>query len=390
MLTPSRISAHAGPASKERVVEYLMYTFLAETLADGADLTGWHFPRQDGRWEAVSPTHRDLGWDTQALEQAIDAVGRVNSTALLILYRGRMVVEQYWRGWNADTAAVVASASKSVTAVLIGLAQERGFLSIDDTVSSHLEPGWSGAEPAHEASVTVRHLLSMTSGLMEDEQPGSPFSRLVAFAPPGSTWRYSSAAYYRLHRVLEAATGRSREAFARETLWDPCGMRRVFYTESRRSLSSTARDLARFAMLIMNHGMWDGHEVIGDKRYLRDMLSAGGPYKLYGYLWWLNGKDGGAEGPRPPSPDRMCSVPQWPPAEQDMAGRDPFCTKIWSAPADMVAARGAGGKCVFLVPSKQLIVIRHGLAPGAEVADRPAALENFIWDRLAPAFRWPE
>lgn len=161
-----------GPAEAADTSKlYTSSSMLVRLLPDENEsaLSSDYFPTLEHEaWEAVRPTHRSLNWDTAALDEAIDAIGSVDSTALLILYRGRIVVEQYLQGWNADTAATMASVSKSITAVLVGIAQEKGLLCVDDPVSAHLGEGWSGTDRDHEGHVTIRHLLGMTGGLTAD------------------------------------------------------------------------------------------------------------------------------------------------------------------------------------------------------------------------------
>ena len=80
----------------------------------------------------------------------------------------------------------VASVQKSVSALLVGIAQHQGLLRLEDPVGKHLGAGWSKASPEQEQAITVRHLLTMTSGLMDD---------LTFEAAAGTRWRYNSAAY---------------------------------------------------------------------------------------------------------------------------------------------------------------------------------------------------
>src|SRR6185503_9322276 len=102
----------------------------------------------------------------------------------------------YWGTGAADVARDIASCQKSVVSTLCGVARERSLLDLDDAVSAHLPAGWSAADRSDEAAVTVRHLLSMTSGL----DPRT----LTRVAPPGRRWAYNTAAYQKLRPVLEA------------------------------------------------------------------------------------------------------------------------------------------------------------------------------------------
>ena len=140
-----------------------------------------YFPSSDDSWETVSP--QSVGWDGEKLNAALALAGQRRSSGVVILHGGRILAERYWddpddsarylnmvTGRDSRGRAIedVASAQKSVVAVLTGMAQERGYLQIDDPVSHYVGAGWSKLAVSQEAAVTIRHLLSMNSGLATD------------------------------------------------------------------------------------------------------------------------------------------------------------------------------------------------------------------------------
>ncbi|MGD8600866.1 MAG: serine hydrolase [Gemmatimonadota bacterium] len=334
-----------------------------------------YFPPNDGPWERVDPA--SVGWDAAGLAQALEVAAARNSSGVVILLGGRILAEGHWtpedpsRGYanfvqgEDDEGRViedVASAQKSVAAVLTGLALERGLLRLDEPVGSYLGAGWSEASAEQESRITVRHLLTMTSGLDED---------LTFQAEAGSRWFYNTPAYHNVMRVVEAVTGRDRNDVTREWITDELGMRHSEWTLRAwadpaigAAFSTTARDLARFGLMIQAGGRWGDRQLFQDESFLRDMLSPSQSLNpSYGYLWWLNGQafsraaNAGAtriEGPLIPA-----------------------------APADLVAMQGALDRKLYIVPSLDLVVARLG---DSGVADG-VGFNHAFWEALMRARR---
>ena len=147
-----------------------------------------YFPPPTGDWETVTPA--EAGFTAQGIQDLVTFVMQNRSVSFVVLYQGRIVAENYASGWDATRSADVASVQKSVTSTLIGIAREKGLLSLDDKVSKYLDAGWSRAEPAHEAAITIYDLMTQSSGL-------DPLT-LKSAAPPGTKFVYNTAAYQRL------------------------------------------------------------------------------------------------------------------------------------------------------------------------------------------------
>lgn len=321
--------------------------------APDAGPVGLYFPPTTGdAWETLDPVV--AGWDTAALEAALAFAESKDSTAVMILQGGRIVVERYWQGWDLHRSEGIFSASKSVTSFLIGLLVQDGALRLDDPVSRHLGSGWTTAPADKEALITVRHLLTMTSGLSE---------ALAYEADAGTTWYYNTSAYHELFRVIEAAAGMSRDQFAQRRLHDPIGMQDAAWRPQR--LNASARDMARFGLLVLADGRWDGTPILDHPTYLAEATRPSQSLNpSYGYLWWLNGQSGFVlPGPSP----RLTAGPLMP-----------------DAPADLVAALGAGDKKIYVVPSRGLVVVRHG-GPTGDPALAASSFDNVFWRMLLEA-----
>ncbi|WP_353268209.1 serine hydrolase domain-containing protein, partial [Gemmatimonas sp.] len=218
------------------------------------------FPTRTGPWETIQPAA--IGWDSTALRAALDWAGTQRSTAVVILWRGRIVAERYWGGWTADTDSIIASAGKSVLSTMVGQLNASGRLPLDDPATRWLGAGWSRS-PATEARITIRDLLSMTSGLNDS---------LQQVVQPATRFYYNNPAYYQLFQVVQRVTGQDINTASRALLFDAIGMsstwRLSFDTgEPGFILSATARDMARFGLLTLSKGRWNGTPVVSDSTW---------------------------------------------------------------------------------------------------------------------------
>lgn len=319
-------------------------------------------------WETKTP--ESLQWNTANLESLYTYLSQNNTRAFLILHNGKIVVEKYFGKTlqqNADFTAnsnwYWASAGKSLTAVLVGIAQQEGKLNINQPTSTYLGTGWTSLSPAQENQITLRHQLTMTTGLdynVSNSDCTLP-SCLLYKAPAGSQWYYHNAPYTLLEQVVVNATQKTYIQYTEEKLkatigmdgfWLKTGYNNVFY--------STARSMARFGLMILAGGKWADTDIIRDKNYLNEMLNTSQNLnKSYGYLWWLNGKE---------------------------SAMYPGSTIVFSgslapnAPADLVAAMGKNGQFLLVVPSKKLVIVRMGEAPNNALV--PILFHNELWAKL--------
>lgn len=333
---------------------------------DARTLAAYFPPIVGTSWDTIAGAR--LSYDTSALRVALDWAGTQRSTAVVVLWRGRIVAERYWNGWTPTKDSIIASASKSVLSALIGELARSGQLSPDSAAARYLGTGWSRS-PATESRITVRHLLGMMSGLNDS---------LQSVVQPGTRFYYNNPAYYQLFGVVQAASRESINAASRRLLFDRIGMSgstwipNIDTGERGWILSSTARDMARFGLLALNRGRWNGVSVLADSAWFTASWRATPPDNAgYGLLWWLNG----GSSYRTPGPYVLPSQPG---------------ALIPSAPADLVAALGKGDKKIYVIPSLELVVVRHGEEADAS-GGNPLAVSAFDeqwWRRLKPAFRY--
>lgn len=320
-----------------------------------------------------------------ALEAAERYAGKHSSTGLVVLCGGRIVLERYWSAPGVLPAGLtgevlpdgrvtedVASVQKSVVSLLIGIAVGKGLINPSDPVGRHLGRGWSAAPEEAEAAITIRHLLTMTSGLDET---------LAYVGPPGTVWFYSlGASWHTLKRVLASTAQMNLASLSRQWLFDPLGMTETTWVtrtdpapgpdRSHRDgapfegLVTSARDLARFGLAVLAGGIWAGRPLGIAEGYQAEALSPSSDLNpSYGYLWWLNGQ----------SCHRLAGLPE---VVQD----GPL---LPGAPPDLVAAQGAFSRFCHVVPSLDLVAVRLGGAPGQAVL-APSRFGAELWDRLSP------
>ena len=348
----------------------------------------WYFPTADSAWELIDP--EAAGWDKKALEKAINFAGACRSTGVVILHRGRIMAERYWSygektaeepeepseaifkimqcGFDSHGRPIedVASVQKSFTAVLACLARQKGYLSFDNSITEHLGKGWSEAPPEAEEKITIRHLMSMTSGLDD---------KLTFQAPPGKKWLYNTQVYQHLIRVIAAASGKNYQTLTSKWLSDLIGLENTAWIERKWApkmgrvkmlgLAATARDLARFGLFVMAGGKWGPTEIVTDRKCLLEILRPSQQLNpSYGYLWWLNGQK------------RFMALSQEEPSEGPL---------VASAPPDLVAGFGALDRKLYIVPSLELVISRLGNRATSTVQGTRSSFDNDWWKLLSAA-----
>ena len=140
-------------------------------LATNGTAQSLYFPPLTGdAWETMSPS--ELGWCDERIDSMYEMLAENNTKAFIILKDGKIVLEKYFGTFVQDSAWYWASAGKSLTACLVGIAQQEGHLSLSDTTSTYLGEGWTACTPEQEEKITIWNQLTMTSGL-DDKVPES-------------------------------------------------------------------------------------------------------------------------------------------------------------------------------------------------------------------------
>jgi len=311
-------------------------------------------------WDTMQPS--SLGWCQSKVDTLLNYVGNTNAKAFIVLKNGKIVLEKYYGTFTVDSLWFWASAGKSLTSVMIGRAEQDGIINLNDSTSKYLGSGWSVCTPQQEKLITVKQQLKMTTGLNDavSDADCTIDTCLQYLADAGTRWAYHNAPYHLLHDVIENASGLTLQQYTAQKIKTPIGMssgiwyNHIFY--------SRARDMARFGLLALANGNWNGNMVVNNPTFINDMKNTSNPYNLsYGYLWWLNGKS-------------SCMVPQ---SQFVFPG-----SLIPNAPADMYCALGKYDQKIYVVPSQNLVVVRMGNS-GTTNALALSAYDNVLWAKIS-------
>ncbi|MBD5531603.1 MAG: serine hydrolase [Lachnospiraceae bacterium] len=249
---------------------------------------------------------------------------QVNS---VLVYRdGEILAESYYNGFTKESRNVIKSVAKSVMSICAGIALDKGLLaSLDEPICRYISQFDEGRDPLHSA-ITVRHLLTMTSGIYwnggvhyhcpmmtQMRKSGDWISHIadcVVSDMPGTKYCYKEWDVILLAKVLDAVCGDFYD-FLKENLYDPleisserwyrtpCG---VYYSvaegdeesEERRS-SLTAQEMLRLGKLFLDGGVCNGKRVVSEA-YIRQAVAASECNEGYGYLWWRSDDRYGCRG----------------------------------------------------------------------------------------------
>ena len=166
-----------------------------------------YFPPVSGSaWDTISPT--SLGWCQDKIDSLLDYLGNKNSKAFILLKDGKIVIEHYYGTFTQDSLWYWASAGKSLTSFVVGIAKQEGLLNLSDSTSKYLGSGWTISPPAKEGQITILNQLTMTSGLDDGyDNYCTDDTCLRYLADAGTRWAYHTAPYTLLDGVIQNATG---------------------------------------------------------------------------------------------------------------------------------------------------------------------------------------
>jgi CubicO group peptidase (beta-lactamase class C family) len=291
-------------------------------------------------WQSVPAAERLF--PEAALGPVLAFAQEQNSRALLLVRGGRLEAEHYFGDWTAGQNHSLASAAKSITSLLTGIAiAEKHLPGVEAPVSTWF-PDFSNA------NATLADLLTMRGGLPYEKKLQAAMHRApdwLAFIrsqplarPPGERFLYSGFDPILLAAVLQRATGQPLDVFAKEKLFTPLGITSAVWEGDERGLinggsqlAMTARDFARFGVLCLRKGRWQDQQIVPADwmaTSTANKFEKGWPW--YGYYWWKL------------------------PAEAEAA--DPRL-------AGCYFASGGGGQHLIVLPQLDLAIVRLGSEP---------------------------
>ncbi len=288
------------------------------------------FPAPD--WQVATPESQQMS--AEGLEKVGTWLKEHGSKTGMVVRHGRIVGEWYFGDAKPSSKYLVYSTTKSFASTAAGLAIASGKLKLDSRVGDF----FPDANPPQKRDITVRQLLSMTSGAHNDNSilgRSDLFSYVLNELPmdkaPGEAWSYNNSGLSLLSPVVHKATGQNIDQILDEGVFSKIGIQRDDWSWEERDgmplpysgLHITARALARFVLLVLNKGQWRGGKVISSTWVSEATHASQTLNPRYGYLWWTNN---GA----------------WP-----------------GVPGDAFAALGRFDNDMLMVPSLDMIVIRQ-------------------------------
>lgn len=317
-------------------------------------------PIGSSTWE--TKTIASLGWNQSQVQPLLDYLEEKHTKSFIVLHNGKIVLENYFNGHTASSTWYWASAGKTLTTTVTGIAEQEGHLNINNKVSDYLGTGWTSIPLAKENLITNKHLLTMTSGLNDELGDDVSPANLQYVADAGTRWAYHNV-YVKLQDVVASSTGQTWTNYFNTKLRDKIGMTGGAWIQTG-GLSvywSTSRSMARFGLLALNKGKWENNQIVPES-YMQNATNTSQNINLaYGYMWWLNGKT-------------SYHLPQ---SQFQFNG-----TLIPSAPSDMYCALGKNDQKIYVVPSRKLVIIRMGdVADGVNFA--LSDFDETLWEKIS-------
>lgn len=364
----------------------LLMLLLAVTLATPATAETCDRPKAIGDgWSIAAPD--EVGIDGARLcevDAFLSSWPQRNIHAVVVVRRGQLVFERYFSGqdnrWTLSSSFTrfsptekhdIRSISKSVTSLLVGIALDEGKFPPLDSPVIDVFPEYASLRTPEKARITFRHLLTMSHGLVWDEnvawtnarnnermmfEAKDPYRYTLeqpVALPPGVLFNYSGGATSLLASALMKATGRKVDDYAKEKLFTPLGITDFEWLDFSGSNEIAAfgglrlrpRDLAKIGQLMSSGGTWNGNRVVP-----KDWVAASIQPRVntdslfyYGYQWWLG--------------------------RSLLRGRD----LTW------IAGIGNGGQRLYVVPELELVVVVNSAHYGSPLQ---GAIPFGIFNRL--------
>ena len=332
-------------------------------------MMGWDALAVPGVFAATDATPESLGVSSTAVSRFIDAcaAGSFDMHSLIVARRGQIAARGWWAPYRADTAQSLYSLSKSFTSTAVGFAITAGQLKLSDKVVDFFPDQSPPTVSAHLAALSVEHLLTMTVGQASDATPlvtrehdwVKTFLALPIEFAPGSVFLYNSASTYMLSAIVQKVTGEKLVDYLKPRLFDPLGLPAMRWSMCPRGintggwgLSATTEALFRFGQFCLQHGQWNGDQ----------LLPAA----------WIE-QATRAHIQQPPAPGQMLEQ-----AQQTSDWHQGYGYQFWRCRHDAFRGDGAFGQFCIMLPKLDAVI-----AITSRTLDMQGLL-NLVWEHLLP------
>ena len=315
--------------------------------------------------------------DTTAFYKLITGIirqkyGRMES--LLILKDRKLIVEEYFYNHDRSTLHNIRSDTKSVVSILLGIALDlHPEANIDQSMFDFF-PEYDSLKRPDNQAISLKHLLTMHSGLIEPEyiQEDDYDNKLLYYlgmpteCGPGTRFRYCNECSNILGGVIHSLTGKQADKFAKDVLFDPLGIK-TYYWETENGvphchsdLHMLSRDEIKIGLLVLNQGKWNGNQIVSEK-WISESTKAHvkeTKYFDYGYHWWHRSNK---------------NVPWWRDTE------DLINTEL-----EKIIALGYGGQYIFIIRDLNMVIVTTAFDADGRRARSKVAM---VVDEIEPMFR---
>ena len=295
--------------------------------------------REPGDWQKVTPEFHSL----------------------MIVRNGHVVAEGWWQPYGPDMNHALFSLSKSFTSTAIGFGIQEGLLTLDDSVTTFFPDKLPDIVSPNLSAMTVRHLLTMSSGQSIDNRTTDDWVQTFLALPvetePGSNFRYSTSATFMLAAILQEVSGETLMDYLAPRLFEPLGIEGVEWLKSPQGyntggygLSATTEDIAKLGQFYLQEGAWKGEQLLS-----KDWIALATSKQIE------NASD-------PDNPNN---------ATNDWAQGYGF--QFWQTTHNAYRGDGAFGQFCVVIPEFDLVIATTGGTPDMQ------AMLNVIWEHLLPA-----
>jgi CubicO group peptidase (beta-lactamase class C family) len=304
---------------------------------------------------------------------AADYSDSAEGDALLIMKSGAIVYERYTGTITASSQHQLASGTKSFSAALFALGEAEGIWTLDENVSQTITE-WQGV--TNKSLITIRHLLSLTSGLVDSPEYSATnvpnldtcdlgINGSTAPYAPGVACIYSPTTFHVLAAMFERKTGLDPAQYLYDRLLSRLGFSAAHLALWTRDMMGkpqmaggarfSARAWANYGKLWLQHGQWEGQTILDPQTMNLAVTYANPAFLGYGLSWWLN---------VPNQSTYTTGVDNLP-----VDGTGDGTQIATNAPADMFMAAGTGKQRLYIIPSLDLVIVRFGHGTGGAFSD---------------------